>query len=99
MQPQPINNFWLRYAPMYYLYPPTIVTGVHALAQFFLLGILVVVFLDGSGAVAGHFSDVGNRSTRIKFAGDKRASCRVPSHFLVDAQNLANFVQSLTDEG
>ncbi len=99
MQPQSINNFWLGYAPTYYLYPPTAVTGVHALAQFLLLGVFVVVLLDGSGAVAGHFGDVGNRSTGIKFAGNKRASCRVPRHFLVDSQNLATLVQCFADKG
>lgn len=78
---------------------PTTVTGIHALAQFLLLGVFVVVLLDGPGTVAGHFSDVGNRSTRIEFAGNKRASCRVPRHFLVDSQNLANLVQSFADEG
>lgn len=84
---------------LYSLLPPTAVTGIHSLAQFFLFGILVVVFLDGSGAVAGHFGNMGNRSTRIEFAGDKRASCRVPRHFFVDAQNLANLVQRFADEG
>lgn len=74
-------------------------TGVHALAQFFLLGILVVVLLDGSGAVARHFCNMGNRSARIEFAGNKCVSCRVPRHFLVDSQNLANLVQCFTYEG
>lgn len=84
---------------LYIIRTPTAVTGIHSLTQFLLLGILVVVFLDGSGTVTRHFSDMGNRSTRIEFAGNKRASCRVPSHFLVDSQNLANLVQSFADEG
>ena len=84
---------------LYSLLPPTAVTGIHPLAQFFLLGVFVVVFLNGSGAVAGHFRNVGDRSARIEFAGDKRASCRVPRHFLVDSQNLANLVQCFTYEG
>ena len=75
------------------LVAPTTVTGIHALAQFFLFGVFIVVLLDGPGTVARHFGDVGNRSARIEFAGDKRASCCVPRHFLVDAQNLANLVQ------
>ena len=54
------------------------VTGIHAQAQFFLLGILVVVLLDGPGPIAGHFSDVDDRSAGIEFAGNKRASCRLP---------------------
>ena len=83
----------------YSLLPPTAVTGIHSLAQLLLLGVFVVVFLDGSGAVAGHFRNMGDRSARIKLAGNKRASCRVPRHFLVDAQNLANLVQCFTYEG
>lgn len=57
------------------LLPPTAVTGIHLLTQFFLFGVLIVVLFDSSGAVAGHFSDVGNRSARIEFAGNKRTSC------------------------
>ena len=79
--------------------PPAPVSGIHALTQFLLLGVFVVVLLDGPSAVAGYFRDVGNRSSGIKFAGNERASCRVPRHFLVNSQNLTNLVQCFTDEG
>lgn len=49
---------------------PTPVPGIHALAEFFLLGVLVVVFLDGPGAVAGHLGDVGYRCAGVHLTGD-----------------------------
>lgn len=54
------------------LLPPAPVPCIHALTEFFLLGlgILVAVFLDGAGAVAGHLGDVGNRCAGVQFAGD-----------------------------
>lgn len=43
---------------LYCLLPPTAITGIHPLAQFFLFGVFVVVFLDGPGTVAGHVKSI-----------------------------------------
>ena len=78
---------------------PNYHNGHSCAGHLFLFGVFLVVFLDGSGTVARHFSDMGDGRACIEFAGDKCASCRVPSHFFVDAQILANLVQCLADEG
>lgn len=75
------------------LLPPAPVPGIHSLAEFFLFGVLVLVLLDGVGAVTGYLGDVSNRGVGVQFAGDERTPCRVPRHFLVDIQNLASLIQ------
>ena len=63
------------------LLSPAAVAGVHALPQFLLLRVLVVVFLDGPGTVSGHLGHMEDDGSGIQLAGDEssRAVSRVIS--------------------